>query len=156
MKRVMTLLAVAGAVLGASVAVAAASSAHAAGSAAVVGTRSTSLGTVLVGPNGHTLYLLKTDSKDKSSCSGGCATAWPPLTTKGAPKAKGSAKASLLSMFKRGGVEQVAYKGHPLYYFASDTAAGQTSGEGSNGFYVVSPNGAAITKKPGSGTPGYY
>jgi predicted lipoprotein with Yx(FWY)xxD motif len=156
----MTLLAVAGAAAGASVAVASASGAHAA-SAAVVSTRSTSLGTVLVGPNGHTLYLDKSDSKDKSTCSGGCASVWPPLTTKGKPTAKGAAKASELSTFNRGGgVEQVAYDGHPLYYFASDTAAGQTSGEGSGGFYVVSPSGAAITKKPvkkkpGSSTPGY-
>jgi predicted lipoprotein with Yx(FWY)xxD motif len=151
MKRLTTLLAIAGLMLGASVAVAAASSAHSASSAAVISTRSTRLGTILVGPNGHTLYLDKKDSKDKSTCSGSCATIWPPLTTKGAPKAKGSAKSSDLGTISRsGGVKQVTYDGHPLYYFASDSGAGQTTGEDQGGFYVVSPSGAAITKPPSS------
>jgi predicted lipoprotein with Yx(FWY)xxD motif len=152
MKRLTTMLAIASVTLGASVAVAAASSAHSATSPATVSTRSTRLGTILVGPNGHTLYLDKSDSKNKSTCSGSCASIWPPLTTKGAPKAKGSAKASDLGTISRsGGVKQVTYDGHPLYYFASDSGAGQTTGEGSNGFYVVSPSGAAITKPPSSG-----
>jgi predicted lipoprotein with Yx(FWY)xxD motif len=145
MKRLTTMLAVASVAFAASVAVATASSAHAAGAAAVVGTRSTSLGTILVGPNGHTLYLDKADSKNKATCTGGCASIWPPLTTSGKPKAKGGAKASDLGTIKSGATKQVTYKGHPLYYFASDTAAGQTTGEGQNGFYVVSTSGKAIT-----------
>jgi predicted lipoprotein with Yx(FWY)xxD motif len=154
MKRLMTLLAIAGLAMGASVAVAGASSAHLASAAAVVSTRSTSLGTVLVGPNGHTLYLDKSDPKDKSTCTGGCATIWPPLLTKGAPKAKGAAKASKLGTIKRGSAEQVVYDGHPLYYFQSDTAAGQTTGQGQNGFYVVSPSGSMITKSANSSSGG--
>jgi hypothetical protein len=31
-----------------------------------------------------------------------------------------------------------------LYTFEGDSAAGQASGEGDNGFYVVSPSGKAI------------
>ncbi len=156
MKRITTLLAIAGLILGASVTVAAASRAHAAASAAVVSTRSISpLGTVLVGTNGHTLYLDSSDSKNKSTCTGGCAGIWPPLTTKGAPKAKGGAKAADLGTISRGhGVEQVVYKGHPLYYFAGDPV-GQATGEGQNGFYAVSPSGNKVsTKKPSS--PGGY
>jgi hypothetical protein len=45
-----------------------------------------------------------------------------------------------------GGIKQVTYKGHPLYTFGSDTKSNPTSGEGINGFYVVSPSGAKITK----------
>jgi predicted lipoprotein with Yx(FWY)xxD motif len=148
MKRITTMLAIAGVMLGASVAVAAASMAHTAASVAVVGTRHSSLGTILVGPNGHTLYLDKADTKNKATCTGSCATVWPPLTTSGKPKAKGSAKPGDLGTINGGGVKQVTYKGHPLYYFASDTAAGQTTGQGQNGFYVVSPSGSSITKSP--------
>jgi predicted lipoprotein with Yx(FWY)xxD motif len=151
MKRITTMLAIASVMLGASVAVAAASSAHTAASVAVVGTRHSSLGTFLVGTNGHTLYLDKADTKNKATCTGSCATVWPPLTTSGKPKAKGSAKSGDLGTINGGGVKQVTYKGHPLYYFASDTAAGQTTGQGQNGFYVVSPSGSSITKSPAAG-----
>ena len=150
MKRITVMLAIASAMLGASVGVAVASGAHIASSVATVGTRHTSLGTILVGTNGHTLYLDSADSKNKATCTGGCAAVWPPLMTSGKPKAKGSAKASDLGTIKSGSGKQVTYKGHPLYYFASDTAAGQTTGEGSNGFYVVSPSGKSITKSPAS------
>ena len=150
MKRVTTMLAIASVMLGASGAVAAASSAHTAASVAVVGTRHTSLGTILVAGNGHTLYLDKADPKNKATCTGGCASVWPPLTTSGKPKSKGSAKPGDLGTIKSGGGKQVTYNGHPLYYFASDSAAGQTTGEGQNGFYVVSPSGKSITKSPAS------
>ena len=157
MKRITTLLAIAGLSLGASVTVAAASRAHAAGSGAVLSTRSISqLGTVLVGTNGHTLYLDTSDSKNKSTCTGGCASIWPPLTTKGAPTAKGGAKAGDLGTISRGhGVEQVVYKGHPLYYFAGDPV-GQATGEGQNGFYAVSASGNKVSTKKASSPGGYY
>jgi predicted lipoprotein with Yx(FWY)xxD motif len=146
MKKISTLLAIAALGAGATAAVADATSAHVAGSAAVVGTRSTSLGTILVGTNGHTLYLDTNDTKNKSTCTGGCASVWPALTTSGKPMAKGSAKASDLGTITTAGKKQVTYKGHPLYYFASDSAAGKTTGQAQNGFYVVSPSGASITK----------
>jgi predicted lipoprotein with Yx(FWY)xxD motif len=146
MKRLTSVLAIASMMLGASVALAAASNANTAASVAVVGTRDTSLGTNLVAANA--------DPKNKSTCTGGCASAWPPLTTSGKPKAKGAAKASDLGTISDGGgVKQVTYDGHPLYFFASDTAAGQTTGQGQSGFYVVSPSGKSITK---SSTGGGY
>src|SRR5690349_20599509 len=47
---------------------------------AAVGVETTSLGTVLVGPAGRALYIHAGDGMNMSTCSGGCATAWPPLT----------------------------------------------------------------------------
>jgi predicted lipoprotein with Yx(FWY)xxD motif len=84
-----------------------------------------------------------------STCAGACAQAWPPVTTTGTPKAGGAVKASLLGTTKRAdGSREVTYAGHPLYTFAGDTKAGQTTGEGSNGFgapwWVVSPAGKAL------------
>src|SRR4051812_46171102 len=121
----------------------------AAGSAATVKTRHGELGTFLVGTNGRTLYLFEKDKTKKSTCSGACATAWPPLLTTGKPKAAGKAKKSLLGTTKRSdGKTQVTYKGHPLYYFVQDKKAGDTAGEGVDGFgaewYVVGTNGKKI------------
>ena len=112
------------------------------------------LGTYLVGPSGRTLYLWKADSMNKSVCSGACAKVWPPLTTTGKPGAGGGAMAADLGTITRSdGTKQVTYKGHPLYYYVTDTSAGQTTGQGSNNFgakwWVVAPSGAAIT---GSGS----
>ena len=130
--------------------------------ATVVPTKTTSFGTILVTSSGQTLYLDSADKPGHPACTGGCLSAWPPLKASGTPKASGSAKASLLGTAKiAGGVKQVTYNGHQLYTFASDSKSHPTSGEGVNGFYVVSPSGAKITKptttqkKPPSTTPGY-
>ncbi|WP_028060282.1 COG4315 family predicted lipoprotein [Candidatus Solirubrobacter pratensis] len=140
------------AVVAAGLVVAGAGTSVAAGSTATVKTRHGQLGTFLVGPNGRTLYLFEKDKTKKSTCSGACAKAWPPLLTTGKPKASGSAKASLLGTTKRSdGTTQVTYKGHPLYYFIQDTKAGQTKGQGIDGFgaewYVLSPSGKKIEGK---------
>jgi predicted lipoprotein with Yx(FWY)xxD motif len=118
---------------------------------ATISVGSNSLGQILVGANGKTLYLFEADTSTKSTCSGACAQAWPPLTTAGSPKAAGGVSASLLGTTTRSdGTAQVTYNGHPLYYFVSDTKAGDTTGEGSTafgaGWDVVSPAGDKIEK----------
>jgi predicted lipoprotein with Yx(FWY)xxD motif len=112
----------------------------------------------LTDSSGRALYLWTPDTMTKSMCSGACATAWPPLTAKGAPTAGTGATASDLGTISRSdGTKQVTYAGHPLYYFAGDTAAGQTNGEGSNGFgapwYVVAPSGQQITSLSAAAAP---
>jgi predicted lipoprotein with Yx(FWY)xxD motif len=121
--------------------------------AAMVSVRSTSLGDILVDAKGMTLYLFEKDTGTTSTCSGQCATFWPPLTTKGAPKAGSGADADKLSTSKRSdGTTQVTYNGHPLYYYAPDQKPGDTTGQGLNVFgatwYVLSPAGEAITSGP--------
>jgi predicted lipoprotein with Yx(FWY)xxD motif len=120
------------------------------GHAATVGVASTGLGNVLVDSQGRTLYLWEKDSGNKSACSGGCATAWPPLRASGKPTVSGGAKASLIGTIPRSdGQPQVTYDGHPLYGYQGDSKAGDVTGQGSTGFgapwYVVSPTGATIT-----------
>jgi predicted lipoprotein with Yx(FWY)xxD motif len=117
--------------------------------AAAVGTAKNSLGTYLTGTNGRSLYIWLADSGGKSACSGACASAWPPLTTKSSPTAGGGAAAADLGMITRSdGTNQVTYKGHPLYYYAGDTAAGMTNGNGSNQFgakwWLISPSGNQV------------
>ena len=119
------------------------------GAASVVSTKTSSLGTFLVDGTGRALYLWDADHGAKSTCSGACAQAWPPLTSTATPKASGAVKASLLGTTTRtDGSREVTYAGHPLYTFAGDTQPGQTSGQGSNGFgapwWVVTPAGKAL------------
>jgi len=47
-------------------------------SGAMVSTAKTSLGRILVNSSGRTLYLFGKDKNGKSSCSGMCASFWPP------------------------------------------------------------------------------
>ncbi len=114
-----------------------------------VGTTKGSLGTYLVGPSGRALYIWVADKGGKSSCSGACASAWPPLLTKSTPTAAGGVEASLLSTTTRSdGSMQVTYKGWPLYYFAGDTGAGTTSGNGSSQFgakwWLINTSGGSV------------
>jgi predicted lipoprotein with Yx(FWY)xxD motif len=129
---------------------AAAKPAPAAKGDAVLSTRKLALGTVLVGPDGRTLYVFDADHGMSSACSASCAADWPPLTTSGAPKATGAAKASMLATINRAdGTRQVTYGGHPLYSYAGDQQPGQASGQGSVAFgapwYVAAPSGGQIT-----------
>jgi predicted lipoprotein with Yx(FWY)xxD motif len=115
----------------------------------------TGLGSVLADSHGRTLYLWQADTASKSTCTGACATAWPPLETSAKPTAGSGVKSSLLSTTKRAdGSEQVTYNGHPLYTFQGDTASGQTNGQRSNGFgalwLVLSPTGTQITSSASS------
>jgi predicted lipoprotein with Yx(FWY)xxD motif len=136
----------------AAVALVAAATSSAAGSRATVKTRHGKLGTFLAGGNGRTLYLFEKDKTSKSTCSGQCAQFWPPLLTKGKPKASGKARGSLLGTTRRSnGKLQVTYKGHPVYTYVGDKKAGQANGEGSKAFgaswYALAPsNGATIDK----------
>jgi predicted lipoprotein with Yx(FWY)xxD motif len=121
----------------------------------VVSAKTSSLGRILVGPNGHTLYLFENDTKAKSTCAGMCATFWPPLITAGKPVAGAGVKASLIGTITRAdGRRQVTYNHHPLYAFAQDVKKGQTNGEAVNAFgaewYVTSPAGAKVEKAAGS------
>ena len=107
------------------------------------------LGTILVDSKARSLYLFVADTGSSSTCSGACAGAWPPLTTTQKPVAGAGVTASLLGTTKRSdGTLEVTYAGHPLYYYAGDTAAGDTTGQALAQFgapwYVLAPSGKAI------------
>jgi predicted lipoprotein with Yx(FWY)xxD motif len=116
---------------------------------ATVDVRSTSLGKILVDSQGRTLYLFEKDQGPKSTCSGACAAAWPPLTSSGKPKAGAGVKASLLGTTARSdGSSEVTYNGHPLYSYAGDQGPGDTNGQALDQFgaewYVLSPAGQKV------------
>lgn len=103
---------------------------------------------VLVDTRGMTLYIFKKDSPNASTCYDGCAKAWPPYMAQ--PGAAPSGDFTLVT--RRDGGKQWAYKTMPLYFYAGDSAAGETSGDGSgNVWYSVRDAGgakAAVPKTP--------
>jgi predicted lipoprotein with Yx(FWY)xxD motif len=143
-------VAVAVALVGSALAGVAAIAASAPTKPATVKARSNKLGKILVDGRARTLYLFEKDKKGKSACSGACAKNWPPLLTKGKPKAGTGAKSSLLGTTKRSdGTTQVTYNKHPLYTFVVDKSKpGSTKGEGVDAFgaewYVLGTNGKKI------------
>ena len=127
----------------ASAAATVAPTAAAAGGAVVNLGQNSSLGSFLVASNGMTLYMFTQDTANTSTCYDTCASYWYPLLTTGAPVAGQGVTASLLGTTTRtDGSMQVTYNGHPLYTYSSDSAAGDTSGEGSqSSWYVITPDG---------------
>jgi len=118
--------------------------------ATVIESHAGSAGAFLTNSSGRAVYLWAADSMNKSMCSGACAGAWPPVTSKGQVTAANGAKAADLGTITRSdGTKQVTYLGHPLYYFAGDSGPGQTNGQGSDSFgakwWLVAPAGMKIT-----------
>jgi predicted lipoprotein with Yx(FWY)xxD motif len=127
------------------------------GQPATVGVTSTSLGQILVNSQGRTLYLFQKDAGTTSTCTGACATAWPPLRATGQPAIGNGANAALLGTTPRSdGAPQVTYIGHPLYLFIKDQKPGDTNGEGVNAFgaswFALSPAGNQISPPAPSGS----
>ena len=118
--------------------------------ALVISTKSSSAGAFLTNGSGRAIYLWEKDSMNSSACSGGCASAWPPVTATGGLTAAGGVNKADLSTFTRSdGTKQVAYDGHPLYYFVGDSKPDEATGQGSDSFgakwWLVDPAGTAIT-----------
>jgi predicted lipoprotein with Yx(FWY)xxD motif len=114
----------------------------AAGSALTLKTAKGSKGIWLTNSAGRALYVYTLDKGKASECYGACAKAWPPLTTTGPVTISGqfTVSADLGVITRTDGTKQVTYGGHPLYYFAGDTAPGQTKGDGVGGkWFLVGP-----------------
>lgn len=101
-------------------------------------------GPILVGPNGHTLYLFERDEGTTTACTGGCASAWPALAASGEPTAGDGADASLLSTADAQVPNHVAYNGHLLYFYAQDNAPGDVNGINVEAWFPVSPEGDKV------------
>jgi len=78
-------------------------------------------GTMLFGPKQQAIYIFERDSKDETVCYDECAKAWPPVYTKGEPRAGRGVKESLLgTVERRDGKLQVTYAGKPLYFYVNE------------------------------------
>lgn len=108
----------------------------AASSGAIIETKtSSSLGQYLSDGSGKTLYTYGADTSGVSNCSGSCLSTWPAYV----PSSTSASLPSNVTVIKRSdGSSQYAYKGMPLYYFASDST-GQVTGDSVNNFHAAKP-----------------
>lgn len=102
----------------------------------------TSAGDALAGPSGMTLYTFANDTDGTSTCNAGCADAWPPLLGDGADVVAGDGVSGTFGTTTRDdGNKQVTHNGQPLYYYASDAAAGDAKGDGVSGVWFIATVG---------------
>ena len=104
------------------------------------------LGKILVGNNGMTLYMFTKDEANKSNCDSDCLAKWPPLLTQGKPVLGDGVDAALVgSAALADGTMIVTYNGMPLYYWVNDKAAGDATGQKvGDVWFVVSPDGKPV------------
>ena len=117
------------------------------------------LGSILVGEDGKTLYVFTKDTGGKSVCNGDCATAWPPFVVEADETVTPGAgvTGALATIARDDGALQVTYAGAPLYYFAADAAAGDVKGQGVNDvWFVATPSGTSGSgASPSTGSDEY-
>jgi len=105
---------------------------------------------------GDSFYTLSADPSGQSTCSGQCATFWPPAP--GSLKAGSGVTGTVSTLNRSDGGTQVVLNGHPLYTFKNDTAPGQTNGEGVTAFggtwYLIDPSGNPVKSLSGSSSGG--
>jgi predicted lipoprotein with Yx(FWY)xxD motif len=107
---------------------------------------SSSLGSIIVDAKGLTAYYFDNDvaNSGASACTGGCASAWPPILSKAATPVV-SGITGKVGTIPSGTGFQITVNGRPLYTYAGDAAPGDTTGQGSGKvWYVVSPSGDEI------------
>lgn len=91
----------------------------------------TKMGKALADEKGMVLYTFDKDAKGKSNCDAGCLKKWPAFYAAAGAKAEGE-----WSLVKAAdGKEMWAYEGKPLYTYAGDKKAGDTSGDGVGGVW---------------------
>ncbi len=113
------------------------------------------LGAYLTGADGRSLYLLTSDTMNTTTCTGGCAAAWPAfeVAASGDVTAGDGVTGTLATITRADdGKAQVTYNGIPLYYFAKDAKAGDINGQGVKGVWFLA--GPASTAQGGPITGG--
>jgi predicted lipoprotein with Yx(FWY)xxD motif len=109
------------------------------------------LGAVLVTNKGYALYVFPRDRASRVTCTGGCASAWPPLKLHaGETVAAGAGVRAdqLGTVPDPGGGRVVTYHGWPLYTYLGDAGPGHAAGQGKDDdggyWYVMRPSGQVV------------
>lgn len=104
----------------------------------------TDLGTILVDPEGFTLYIFTNDTEGESTCNEGCIENWPAVP--GDTAIGSDLDAAMFGTTTRAdGTEQLTVNGMPLYRYTPDGAPGDVNGQGVGGvWFVVGTDGNMI------------
>ena len=123
-------------------------SAAPAGGDGTVTVADTDLGQIVADSAGMSLYIFLPDNAGAPTCAADCAQAWPPFTAADGGEAaagEGIDAAMLGTATHPEAGTQVTFNGWPLYYFAGDSAPGDTTGNGQGDvWYVLDPAGNPI------------
>jgi predicted lipoprotein with Yx(FWY)xxD motif len=95
------------------------------------------LGEILTDAEGNTIYYFANDSEGTSTCAGDCLANWPPVPAEGTPTAGDGVDAELGTTEATDGTTMLTVNGFPAYYFAGDSAAGDTNGQGVGSVWFV-------------------
>ena len=95
------------------------------------------IGYVLAAADGQVVYTYDKDSKGSApTCTGSCATTWPPLTGKPLASEADTLPGTLGTVSDPNGAKQVTYNGLPLYTFKGAKPF-TTAGNGVGGAWHV-------------------
>jgi len=87
----------------------------------VIKTAGSDYGPMLFDRSGQAIYMFAKETSSRPECYAACAADWPPVLTRGLPRASGDVRPELLgSTPRRDGSLQVTYAGHPLYFYAHE------------------------------------
>ena len=107
------------------------------------------LGQVLVGANGHTLYGFTDDVDGTSTCFDACAAAWPAVTVDTGFTGPAGVDPALVSTIDRpDGRKQLKVGKWPLYSYVGDGAPGEVNGEGVGTKWFAVGAGGTLVKGP--------
>ncbi len=96
------------------------------------------LGTILTDGDGMTLYVFTRDNASETTCTGGCADAWPPVTAEDQIGGPEDIVDRLGTIERPDGTTQVTLDQRPLYRFAGDQAPGEATGQArASAWFVV-------------------
>ena len=102
--------------------------------------------TYLTDGTGRALYSFALDTVGTASTppvtactSAQCMTNWPIFLTDQVTVPSHLVAADFTVYTRADGLQQSAYKGHPLYYYAGDTAPGETNGRGVPNWQTIDP-----------------
>lgn len=108
---------------------------------------------VLTNSQGMVLYWFVPDTSAKSACNSACLKYWPLVP---GPGSAGTGVTGTLGVITTGGLQQVTYRGHPLYTYVADTTPGMDKGNGVNAsggvWWAMTASGAKIAVAASTGT----
>ncbi|GAA2992629.1 hypothetical protein [Actinokineospora diospyrosa] len=126
--------------------------------AAVATVESAEVGTVVTDGDGRSLYRFDKDTAKPptTTCTGECATAWPPVMVEDptAVQASGVDPALLGTVERPEGGKQLTIAGWPAYRYSQDVASGDLKGQGAGGtWFAFQPDGKKAVAKSTAANP---